>query len=150
MSRKSNEKMALLKQALKLEFPSFILTEGVVSGDPVLTVNADATPATTEENAYIKIVQRTYTGFPTPSLASSEDGRTHIIQLAVEGSAALATRCCWTAINFGALCARLKDLNCEIEVYMSAAGVVPVEGTVIAINLKGSIRADVRHPNSGD
>lgn len=150
MSKKANDMMALLRSALALEFPTFVQTPAFVSGDPVLSLAADATPASQEEVAYLKIVQKTYAGFPTPSLASTEDGRTHIIQLAVENETALATQVCWSGINWSKLIARLKDLNCEIELYIKAAAAVPVEADIIAGNLVGSIRADIRHANAGN
>lgn len=149
MSRRSNEMMLLLRGAIKLELPSFVQLEGSSSGDPTLRVSADATPATTEEVAFMKIIQRSYSGFPTPSLASSEDGRSHVLQLVLEESTAGGVSV-WSNINLAKLLARLVQANIEIELYMVALGTVPVEGDIIAGNLKGSIRADVRHPNAGN
>ena len=150
MSKRASDIMALLKSALKLELPSFIMTEGSSSGDPTLQIAADSSPASQKEVAFLKIVQKSYTGFPTPSLASAEDGRTHLIQLAVENLTAHATISCWSSVNFSKLVARLKDANVEIELYIKAAAAIPVEADITAANLVGSIRADVRHANAGN
>ena len=149
MSRRSNEIMLLLKEALKLELPSFVLTEGVSSGDPTLQVAADATPATTEEVAFIKMIQKSYSGFPTPSLASSEDGRCHSLQLVLEESAVGGVSM-WSSLNLAKLMARLVEANVHIELYLKGIGSIPVEADIVSGNLVGEIRADVRHPNSGN
>lgn len=149
MSRRSNEVMSLLKEALELELPSFVLTQGDSNGDPTLEVAEDATPAAGEEVAFIKIVQRTYVGFPTPSLASADDGRSHVVQLALEesGSAGISV---WSSINLAKLIARLeKEANMDIELYLRANGDFPDEADITSGNLVGDIRADVRHPNIG-
>jgi hypothetical protein len=148
MSKRGNDLMVLLRSALALEFPAFVQVTGNVAGDPVLSLSEDDTPASNEEVAYIKILQKSYTGFPIPSLASTSDGRTHVIQLAYERTAG-ADITVWTTPHWSQLIARLKDLNCEIELYRKANGNVPVEGDVIAANLVGTIRADIRHPNAG-
>ena len=151
MSRKSSEKMLLLKEALKLELPSFVLTESVgAAGDLCLTVADSASPSTQEEVAFIRIVQRTYTGFPTPSMASAEDGRAHLLQVAIEALTGHATVACWSAINLSKLLARLIQMNMEVQLYLVSAGNDAVEADITASLLKGEIRADVRHPNSGD
>jgi len=148
MSRRSKEAMLLLKEALKIEFPTFVLTEGDSSGDPILQVAEDATPATTEEVAFVKIIQKTYTGFPTPSLASADDGRAHVIQLVLEESA-VADVSVWKSLDLSRLIARLKDVNMDIEVYLKGLGAIPAEADIIAGNFQGEIRVDVRHPNIG-
>jgi hypothetical protein len=142
--------MLLLREALKLELPSFVLSQSSVAGDPVLLVSADATPAAGEEVAYIKILQSPEVGFPIPSLASTSDGRSHLIQLVLEKSAGLATVSVWTTLDLSRLVARLKDTNIEIQLYLRANGAIPVEGDIVAGNYVGSIRADVRHPNAGN
>lgn len=149
MSKRASDMMLLIKEALKLELPTFVLTQGSSAGDPTLQVAADATPATTEEVAFLKIVQRTYSGFPTPSLASAEDGRTHVLQLVVEESL-VAGVSVWSSLDFARLLARLVEAKVHIELYIRATGAIPVEGDIIAGNLVGEIRADVRHPNMGN
>ena len=149
MSRRSNEVMLLLKEALEIELPSFVLTEGNSSGDPTLQVAEDSTPAAGEEVAFLKIIQRTYTGFPTPSLASADDGRTHVIQLVLEESTISGTSV-WSSINLAKLLIRLEDeANMDIELYLRANASLPVEGDIVSGNLEGDIRADARHPNIG-
>jgi hypothetical protein len=142
--------MALLKDALKLEFPSFTLTESVVSGDPCLLVSADDSPAAGEEVAFIKMTQMAYTGFPTPSLASAEDGRAHLLQVVLEKSAGDALTSVWKSFDFARLIARLAQMNVLIQVYMRANATIPGNADIAVGNLSGEIRSDVRHPNAGD
>lgn len=149
MSRRANELMLQIKEALKLELPSFSFTDGVVSGNPTLLVSADATPAAGEAVAYLKMIQKSYVGFPSPSLASSDDGRTHTLQLVLELSA-VAGVSVWSSINFAKLMARLQESNVHIELYLRANGGIPVEADIVSGNLVGEIRSDVRHPNAGN
>lgn len=149
MSRRSNEAMLLLKEALELELPSFVLTQGDSNGDPTLQVAEDSTPATGEEVAFIKMAQRSYVGFPTPSLASADDGRSHVLQLVLEESAVGGVSV-WSSLNFAKLVARLeKEANMDVEFYIRANGAIPGEADIVAGNLVGEIRADARHPNIG-
>jgi len=150
MSTRANQKMDLLKAALKLEFPTFVQVDGVVSGDPVLTLSADVTPATQEEVVYIKIVAKSYSGFPTPSLANTDDGRASLLQVATEAETGLGTQTCWSAINYSKLLARLAQLNIEMQLFLATAGGIPVDADIAAGKYIGEIRSDVRHPNNGD
>jgi hypothetical protein len=143
--------MDLLYSSLQLTFPTFVLTRGEnVALNPTLTVTADATPATTEENAFIRIIPKTYAGFPTISLASTDDGRGHLIQIVIEMLGAPDTdKAVWSSIDFTQLIARLKELSVDVELYGVALGSVPVEGDIIAGNFLGAIVSNVRHPNIG-
>jgi len=148
MSRISNELMSLIKDALKLELPSFVLTEGSSSGDPTLLIAEDSTPAAGEEVAFLKIIQKEYSGFPIPSLASADDGRPHKMQLVVEESAT-ADVSVWKSIDFAKMMARLLEMNVDFMFYMCPNGTLPAEAEIKDANFVGEIRADVRHPNSG-
>jgi hypothetical protein len=151
MSTRANQKMALLKADLKLEFPAFYITESVVTttNDPCLVLSAQDTPTHGNETAYIEIVPRSYDGFPTASLASTDDGRSHILKVATEQDAGGVTH--WSTANYSKLIARLAHMNLEIDVYMSAHTVVPIHATVIdATKWIAEIRTDVRRQNSGD
>ena len=153
MSTRANQKMALLKADLKLEFPTFTISEGVVgaASNPYLVLSDDASPAIGEQVAYIKMIPRSYDGFPTASLASTDDGRSHILQVAVEAQNGHSSLSLWTAANLTKLIARLAHMNMEINVYLSANGVMPVDATVLdATKFIAEIRTDVRRQNSGD
>lgn len=149
MSKRSEDLMRLLKEELKIAFPSFIFAEGVSSGDPTLQMAADATPATTEKVSFLKVIQKAYSGFPIPSLASSEDGRPHLLQIVFEANAALATSTYFTGLELSQLMAIAHGMNIDIELYIRANGAIPVEGDIIAGNKEGDIVANVRHPNIG-
>ena len=151
MSTRANQKMALLKADLKLEFPAFYITEGATgaASNPYLVLSAQASPTHGNETAYIKIIPRSYDGFPTASLASTDDGRSHILQVATERDGGGVTH--WTTANYSKLIARLAHMNLEIAVYMSAHTVVPIDDTVKdATKWIAEIRTDVRRQNSGD
>lgn len=147
---RANDMMSVLKGNLKLILPATqIMTEGVVSGDPVLTIN-DGTAATGEDNAYIKIKQKSYSGFPQSSLvsATNKDGQPFIVQLVVEESATAGDTLC-SAAFLARLMHELTMLNAEIELYLSDTTVVPVEAQITEANQFAVIRADARHPNQG-
>jgi len=148
MSRVSSELLLLIKEALKIELPTFTLTEGDSSGNPIMLISEDATPAIGEEVAFLKIIQKEYSGFPIPSLASADDGRPHKLQLVIEESAVGGVSV-WSSINFAKLLARLIEMNVDLVFYMSANGDIPAEGEINDTNFVDEIRADVRHPNSG-
>lgn len=149
MSRVSREAILLLKEALKKEFPTKVITESLgSSNDQILTLN-DGSPATTEENALIRMVQKSYSGFPTPSLASTEDGRSHLLQLVVEESGTSGVSV-WSDINQSKLMARITEVNMDVELYFSDNGDVPAETDITSSKLKGVIRADSKHANAGN
>lgn len=141
--------MQLLKSQIKLVLPSFVLTQGSDSGNPTLKVEADATPATGEENAFIRLTQKSYSGFPTISLASSVDGRPDLLQIAVEADATTAARSVWSEANWAKLLVEAAKMNVEIELYIRATGAAPAVGDIIDANLRARILADARHPNVG-
>lgn len=147
---RANDMMSVLKGNLKLVLPSTLtLTEGVVSGDPVLTIN-DGSAATGEDNAYIKIKQKSYSGFPQSTLANAtnKDGQPFLVQLVVEESATGGDTLV-SALFLARLIHEITMLNAEIELYLSDTTVVPVEAQITEANLFGVIRADARHPNQG-
>lgn len=149
MSRISDEKALNLKDALAKVLPStYTLSLASVSGNPVLTISQSSTAVAGEENATIKIVQKSYSTFPTISLASSEDGRPHLIQVALEtsGTAGISV---WSTANFSQLLGRVLEQNIDCEVYMRANGTVPSTSDITAANLKTTVRTDVRVVNSG-
>lgn len=148
MSKKASDIIRLLKDALQLEFPSFVITDGSTAGDPWLSIAEDVTPVSTEEVAFIKVIQRDYSGFPTPSLASNTDGRSHILQICFELDAA-GNNTVWSALNNAKLMARVKDANVDIAFYAIAVGAVPVEADLVDGNFKGEIKSSAKYVNIG-
>lgn len=151
MGRRSRDMMLLLKEALKLELPSFVLTEGTdANDDRTLEIAEDSTPAAGEEVAFITIIPRAYVGFPTTTLAQASvepDGRPHLLQVIVEesGTGGVALM---STITFTRIMARLLALNVEIDLFLCDNGQLPVEGNTDTS--LGIIRTDPRHVNSGN
>jgi hypothetical protein len=143
--------MLLLREALELELPTFVLTEGTDASDNrTLLVAADATPAAGEEVAFVTIIPRTYTGFPTTTLAQASvepDGRPHQLQVIVEESA-VAGVSVWSTVNYTKLMARLLDMNIEVDLWLCNNTELPAEGNLDTS--LGAIRTDPRHPNNGN
>ena len=100
-----------------------------------------------EEVAFLKIVPKTYSGYPTISLASSVDGRPNLVQIALEKQGA-NTLTLWTAANYSKFMAEVTKMNVEVEIYLRANGAAPGEADITGAPA-GVIRADVRHPNVG-
>lgn len=147
MSR-STDIMKLLKANLQIALPTFTLTEAVSSGDPTLKVSEDATPATTEDVAFVKLISKSYSGFPTVSLASTVDGRPSLLQVVLEKQGA-NTLSVWDAGNLAKFWREVMAMNVDIELYMNANGDDPEEADIDAANLVAFIAANVRHPNVG-
>lgn len=152
MSRRARDIMVLLKEDLERELPTFTLTEGTSANDErTLLISEDATPAASEEVAFVLLKPRSYSGFPTSTLAQDgvePDGRPHLMQVVVESSTTAGISV-WSSINFAKLMARLLDQNVELELYLSANTDVPAEGEITDANLDGVIQTDPRHPNNG-
>lgn len=140
--------MTLLQSQLKIVLPSFQQTRGSNSGNPTLLFTADATPATTEDNAFIQLTQKSYSGFPTVSLASSVDGRPDVLQIALEKSAT-ATISVWTTMNLAKMLHEAMAMNVEVEIYLEDNGTVPSLTSIDPAKLAGRVLADARHPNVG-
>lgn len=145
-----NDIMTLLQSQLKIVLPAAVLTPGSNSGNPTLLVSKSASPGVAgEENAFIQLQMKTYSGFPTISLASSVDGRPDVLQIALEADAATATRSVWSEINWAKLLKEAAAMNVEIEIYIRANGAAPALADITAGNLQGIVLADARHPNVG-
>jgi len=141
--------MKLLQAQLKLVLPAYTQAPGSNSGNPTLTLSQSATPTAGQENAFIQLQMKTYSGFPTISLASSVDGRPDVLQIVVEADATTAARSVWTEIDWALFAHEAMAMNVEIELYIRANGSVPVLTDITSGNLVGRVLADPRHPNVG-
>lgn len=147
-----NDIMSLLTAQLKLVLPStYTFTAGSNSGNPTLSVWQSSTETVDEENVFIQLTQKSYSGFPTASLASNVDGRPDLLQLAFEAAdaAAPANTIGWTGINLSKLLSVCASMNVEMEIYVVADDTVPVLASIDPANLMGRVLADPRHPNVG-
>jgi hypothetical protein len=149
MSNRAQNALLLLQEALKIEFPTYTIDMGSdANGNPTMSFRSLATWVTTNPCAYIQIVQRTYTGFPIPSLAGLDDGRSHIIQVGLEVHAGLALTSYFLTDGFARLFKRIGELNMDTEIYYSLNTVRPIAATITGVPAS-VISANVRIPNMG-
>lgn len=154
------DKAAAIVDSLKKEFPTKTIVQGDSNGNPTILFN-DGSGATNEENFALMIVQRTYSSFPTISLASSQDGRAHRCLLLMEATvnpALVTSLSVWSAINLAKLLRRLSEQNLEIELQLCNNGTVPAvagietdphTNNVAATVIAGTIRTTVYSANAG-
>lgn len=132
MSAKANQLAAQLVDELKIRFPGFIVTPSSdTNGDPTILLAADATPATTEKNVFIRVKAQ-----PWP-LAKDVLGLTagrftpHVIEFAVEShSAGVVSNGYLTQADWLTLLGTLTQRGTKVDGYASANGVVPVVATL--------------------
>jgi hypothetical protein len=112
-------------------------------GNPVLTLSADATPATGEKVVVIRVmpIQR-----PTAKDSLGNPGITpsgHVIQVCTEANYEGATDSVLDILGPKELCPILIEVGrvgCNVEWYQSANGTVPSTTQMTAGNLKGNWR----------
>jgi hypothetical protein len=140
-SKKASATMRQLKDDLGQRLGStFTLTESVGVSDnyPTLVVG-DATPAAGEDGCFIKIGPEDGVVQALNAVGGTQDVFTpHIVHVAFEQSAVLGQTLASMAFVTRVL-SHLLTLGMKVKVYHSANGVFPVEGTLIAGNLKVTI-----------
>jgi hypothetical protein len=149
----------LLQGQIGIILPSFTLTPGYsttnIPGSPTgvtadtLLVSQSSTETAGQENAFIQLAPKTYSGFPTVSLASNVSGQPDVMQVCLEADATTATRDVWSSIDYSQLMSVLASMNVEIWLYLSPSGTVPSVSQLTTGNFVGTVLADVRHPNVG-
>ena len=117
------------------------LTQNAVQ-DWVLTVKEAGAWATTKFYALVKIQENELSTFPVQGYPGNK------IRMCVEGTAASLGVAC-DAGYFSEVLSRLKDMGCELEVYVTAVTVQPIDdassnsSSFTAATLKRHIRASV-------
>ncbi len=132
MSAKANQLAAALADELKFRFPTYTFIQNAdANGDPTIAMSADATPATTEKNVFIRVKAMPW------ALAKDVLGLTagrftpHVIEFAVESHSAgvvsngYLSQADWLTL-LGTICQR----GTRVDGYASANGVVPVVATL--------------------
>ena len=147
---KVHDIMSLLKASLQLEFPTSIFTQDeAVAGEPTLSMYATAGGVTAQLNAFIRVLQKSYSGFPNLNASAPYAGASKI-QVAVENTATNTGITFIHAIDFAKLISRIKDLTVDIELFMSLTTVVPVIATLNdATKLVGTISSNQKVQNMG-
>jgi hypothetical protein len=150
---RQDDVVKLLVSALKYSLPTFSVVQGVDSNNmptlSVLPTSDNGTAVAGHENAFMRLAPRSYTGYPTISLATNVDGRSLVWDVVVEADANTAARSVWSEINWATLISSVFDMNIDTNLYIRANGSVPVLGDITSGNLKGTVQTDPRHPNSG-
>ncbi len=134
-----------LAERLARVLPSTVLvTQGFdTSGNPTIVLG-DASPATLEQNFYIRIIE-----FPVISGVTDSTGNTaqsygpHVVQIAMEGTVIAGGQTVPTAANTALVLHAAILTGCRVEIYVNAVGTVPVLASVTAANLVQTLDADL-------
>lgn len=133
-----------LAERLSRVLPSTVLvTQGFdASGNPQIVLG-DATPATSEQNFYIRIIENpVITGVTDSTGNTAQSYGPHVVQVAMENTASAGIAFPSEANKALVLHACILT-GCRVEIYLSATTVVPVVGTLIAANLVQTLDADL-------
>ncbi len=136
-------KMRDLKRNLAFKLPStYVFTDSVdVNGCPVLTINQDSTPATTEQNVVLRIKPESLI-FVNSIGQVQEDFAPHDVEMVVETGAAVNT-VYLNATNSAILHTECAKTGCIFKYYLSANGAVPAVSDFTAANLKLTLDPDI-------
>lgn len=121
---------------------TFVVTEGLDgSNNPQITVN-DGSPVAGEQNAYIRILEYPVLGTNSVGIAAPSYGP-HIIQVALEATAASADVALMTEANKSLILAGSLWTGARVEVYVGANTSAPTVSTITGANLKQTIDHDL-------
>jgi hypothetical protein len=122
-----------LADSLAVRLPLLVVTAGTdASGNPTVTIN-DGTPATTEQNLFLRVLEMPSLGLDSLGNAQQSYGP-HVIQLAMETST-LAGVGFPTDANRLMVMGEVLQLSTRVEVYLEANGTVPSVSSLVAGNL---------------
>lgn len=96
------------------------------------------------QSMFIRALQIDPIGFDGIGLAARGYAQT-VIQVAVEATAASATTSLLTSANTINVLGEVLRQGSRVELYMSANGVAPVAGTLVAGNLKATWEPDLQY-----
>lgn len=117
------------------------------SGNPTINID-DGTPATTEQNILIRIIERPSIGLNSVGLTQDSYGP-HIAQVVMEATAASADVALVTEANKLKVIGTLVQFAPAVEVYVRANGGAPVVADIVAGNLKDTFQ-DLYFPMMND
>lgn len=117
--------MRSIKDGIRKRLPTYFFTDGQdAAGNPTLLVSVDATPATTEQVALIRV--RPVAHIFVNGLGSTQENMTpHFVEVATEATAASATVSLLSAANATYIMGEVNKQAGLTAVYLTAAGTVP-------------------------
>ncbi len=145
-SFKAQAMMRAIKEGIGRRLPSYTLTNGLdTAGNPVLLVSADATPATTEQVALLRV--RPVSLIFTNSVGGTqEDFAPHFVEMCLEATAAAATVALLTEANQSAIKGEVLKQSGIYIGYLTATGTVPaianVDTQMVAANQVATFELD--------
>ena len=127
---KSIAMMRSVLEGIRRRLPTYVYTQSFDSnGNPLLLVSADATPATTEQVAMIRISP--VTNVFLNSVGGTQEGFCpHLVELCLEATAASASVSLLTDVNKTAIWGELLKQAGIFTLYLTAAGTVPALASV--------------------
>lgn len=134
-----------LAERLGRVLPSTVLvTQGYdASGNPQLVLG-DATPATLEQNFYIRIIETPATNFGTDSVGQAATSYgPHVIQVVMEGTVIAGGQAVPTASNQAQVISSCVLQGTRVEIYVTTVGTVPVVGSITSAQLVSTIDEDL-------
>lgn len=128
-SIKAGAMMRTLKEGIARRLPTYVYTTGAdASGNPVLLVSQDASPATTEQVAMIRI--RPVDLIFTNSVGNTQENfAPHFVELCTETST-VASVSFLTEVNATAIKGELLKQSGIFIAYLTANGTVPAVASV--------------------
>ena len=113
------------------------------SGNPTINID-DGTPATTEQAAFIRVLEQPSIGLNSVGLAQDSFGP-HVVQVVIEASAASAAINRMTQANQMRIWAEVLKLGTKLEVYHADTGAAPVVGDIVSAKLVSTVQ-DLYNP----
>lgn len=139
LKKKSQVIARSMVEDLTVRLPSLTVAAGVdASGWPTISIN-DATPATTEQNFFIRIMEMPSLGLDSFGNAQQSYGP-HVIQLAMETST-VASLGFPTDANRLHVMGECLAQGARFEVYLEDNGTIPVVGSLVAAKLVGTFES---------
>jgi hypothetical protein len=122
-----------LADNLAVRLPLLVVTSGTdASGNPTVNVN-DGTPATTENNLFLRVLEMPSLGLDSLGNAQQSYGP-HVIQMAMETSTLAGLGFPTDAVRLSVM-GEVLQMSTRVEVYLEANGTVPSVSSLLAANL---------------
>ncbi len=146
--------MRSIKDGIKKRLPAYFYTDGLdTAGNPCLLVSVDATPATTEQVAMIRVRPAALV-FTNGIGGTQENMAPHFVDVLSEATAASATVSRLTAVNATYVMGEVLKQACLTSVYLTASGTVPaladVDTQAVDANKVASFETEIQYRLGGN